>query len=113
MDGSLRRYPRSNPFRIRPSVDLHESSTNWRYSPQQHAHPGSSSCQSISIVKKPGNIPGVAVRFVIPPGISALFTQALYFELGQSALGDFVMLINFLAVVMNPRASRSHFTVCP
>jgi len=53
-------------------------------------------------VKNPANIPGVAVRFVVPPGISALFKQALYFELGQSALGDFVMLINFLAVVMNP-----------
>src|SRR5262245_31958929 len=87
--------------------------TNWRYSPQQHAHPGSSSCQSISIVKQAANMPGVGVRFVMPPEISALFTQDLYFELGQSALVDFVMVINFLAVVINPRASLSHLTFCP
>src|SRR4030095_9731275 len=87
--------------------------TNWRYSPQQHAQSGSSSCQSISMVKKPVTTPSAADRFVCPPGISALFTQALYFELGQSALGDFVILINFRAVAMNPRASLSHLNPCP
>jgi hypothetical protein len=95
-------FPLNNVFVCFVPLIFTNPFTNCRYSPQQQAHPVSSSCQSISIVKKPATIPGVAVRFVTPPGISALFTQALYFELGQSAFGDFVMVINFLAVVMNP-----------
>ena len=41
------------------------------------------------------------------------FHARSYFGLGQSAFGDFVMLINVRALFMNARASLSHFTDFP